>query len=62
MKEYAAYKGEDLIAIGTVEEIAEELGKKIENIRWHTYPTAARRIEEKNLKNVFRMVRLEDDE
>jgi len=36
-KEYALYKGENLLSIGTIEEIAEEVGSKVENVKYYAY-------------------------
>lgn len=44
MKEYAVYKGDELLAMGTAEECAEVLKVKPEYIRWLTTPTAKRRL------------------
>ncbi|WP_330948877.1 hypothetical protein [Virgibacillus sp. MG-45] len=42
--EYAVYKGEDLIVIGTKEECAEKMRVQPEYIYWLTMPTAKRRL------------------
>lgn len=44
MKEYAVYKGDNLLAIGTAEECAAELNVSKEYIVWLTMPTAKRRL------------------
>lgn len=43
-REYAIYKGETLLAIGTAEECSEELNVSKEYIVWLTMPTAKRRL------------------
>jgi hypothetical protein len=43
MTEYALYKGEDIIGIGTAKELAEKLGIKPETIRFYATPTQKRR-------------------
>ena len=43
MREYAVYKGEEFVTIGTAEECAKELGIKSETIRWLSTPTAKKR-------------------
>jgi hypothetical protein len=43
-QEYAIYKGEELLCIGTKEECAKELGVQPEYIYWLTTPTAKRRL------------------
>lgn len=44
MKEYAVYKGENLIAMGTKEECAKEMNVNPEYIYWLTTPAAERRL------------------
>ena len=34
-KEYAVYKGEEILAIGTLQEIAEELKVKVKSIKFY---------------------------
>ena len=45
MKEYAVYKGEELLAIGTAQECAEGLGVTADYIYWLTTPSGKRRSE-----------------
>jgi len=45
VKEYAIYKGEELLAIGTAQECAEELGVTADYIYWLTTPSGKRRAE-----------------
>jgi hypothetical protein len=42
--EFAIYKGDELLAIGTDESCAEKLGVTKEYIYWLTMPTAKRRL------------------
>ena len=59
--EYAVYQGDKLLAVGTADECAEELGIKPETVRWMTYPTAKRRLTERKRPERARVVvRLED--
>lgn len=58
MKEYAIYKGEDLVTTGTKEECAEKLGVKQETIVFWATPTNAKR--DKGNRTVA--VRLDDGE
>lgn len=44
MKEYAMYRGEDLLCIGTIREIAEELNVKVETVRFYLTPTYQKRL------------------
>ena len=54
VKEYAVYRGDDLIVMGTATECAEFLGVKKHTIYWYASPSAENRI--------TRAIRLEDDE
>jgi orotate phosphoribosyltransferase-like protein len=47
MQEYAVYKGEKLIAIGTAQECASELNVSVEYIQWMTTPIAKKRLEKR---------------
>jgi hypothetical protein len=42
-KQYAVYKGDDLLAIGTAEEISEKLGIKKETVYFYVSPAHKRR-------------------
>lgn len=44
----AVYKGENIVAMGTVEEVAKELKVKQETVKWFATPSAAKR--GKNIK------------
>lgn len=44
-QEYAVWRGEDCLAIGTVAELAERFGVKPETVRWWASPAAHRRAE-----------------
>ena len=57
MREYAVYKGEEFITIGTADECAKELGVKSETIRWLSTPTAQKRQGE----NSIVVVKMEDE-
>lgn len=43
MKEYALYKGEELLAMGTKREIAEQLGISVNSVSYYGTPVYARR-------------------
>ncbi|MGM9923461.1 MAG: hypothetical protein ACI35R_04355 [Bacillus sp. (in: firmicutes)] len=59
-KIYALYKGEDLLADGTIEEISEQTGKTVDHIRFMTFPTYHKRCKPGGKR--MQMVLLEDDE
>ena len=42
---YAVYKGEELLAIGTSYQLAEQLGVKRKTVQWWASPTNRRRVE-----------------
>lgn len=45
--EYAVYKGENLLAIGTERQLARELGVKVETIKFYRSPAYQRRLAER---------------
>lgn len=56
-KEYALYKGEELLRIGTLEEIAEAENVQIKTIQFYMTPTYKKRIEKrKNARNYREVV------
>lgn len=57
MDEYAIYKGEELLMIGTIEEIAKARGVKPASIRFYTFPAYQKRIaKRKKMKNEISLV------
>ena len=54
IKEYALYKGEEIIAMGTKREIAEQLGISVHAVTCYGTPSYARRTSE----NARRLVEL----
>lgn len=56
IKEYALYKGEKCIAIGTIQEIAKQTGVKDRTIYFYTMPVYKKRC--KNSKKRLEMVRI----
>ena len=60
--EYAIYKGEDCLAIGTVNEIAKQQKVKIETIKFMLSPTYARRLAKRNSKNAKIIVCIDDED
>lgn len=48
MKEYALYKGDDFIMVGTLEQIAEHLNIKRSSASFYNSPAYKRRIEGKS--------------
>lgn len=56
IKEYALYKGDDCLAIGTIKEIAKQMNVKEETIYFYTMPAYKRRC--KKSKNRRELVKL----
>ena len=49
MKEYALYKGDEFIAIGTIKELAKMQGVKEETIRYYTSKVYRKRTTEEGI-------------
>jgi hypothetical protein len=63
VKEYAVYKGESLICIGTIVECAKHMGVLPETVRFYLTPTYQKRLaKRKNPKNYLTVTKLEDDD
>lgn len=60
-KEYALYKGEELLEIGTIKEIAKKQGVKERTISFYRTPTYLRRRASSKTGNYKVLVSLEDD-
>lgn len=60
MKEYALYKGEEILAIGTIFQIAEELGVKMDTIKYYGTNAYKRKLSKRNAKDVRELVALEN--
>ena len=59
--EYAVYKGDTLLAIGTAVECAEELNVLPDTIKFYTTPTYQRRLaKRKNPRNYRVVIKLDD--
>lgn len=58
LKEFAMYKGEELLGIGTAKELAEMLNVKVETIRFYNTPTYKKRV--KRGKNRRELIEIED--
>lgn len=64
-KEYALYKGDNFICIGTIKEIAQIMGVKERTVYWWSTPAARRRGQRNKLKKVPNrkiLIKVEDDE
>lgn len=65
-KEYAVYKGESLICMGTMRECAEQMGILVQTVRFYLTPAYQRRLagrkKARNYISIFEMKDDEDDE
>lgn len=62
-REYAVYKGDSFICIGTLKECAEHMGVLIDTVRFYTTPTYQRRLaKRKNPKNYITVTELSEDD
>lgn len=57
MREYALYKGDLLLAMGNIQEIAEKMGVKERTILYYGYPVYKKRNSDEKSR---RLVRLDD--
>lgn len=57
---YVVYKGDDVIAVGDVDEVAERLGVKRSHVEWLATPTAHRKAESSPRRMVAERVRAVD--
>lgn len=60
-KEYALYKGEELLIIGTIQEIAKNQNVKEKTILFYQSPAYLKRREKSRIGNYKVLVRLEDE-
>lgn len=60
--EYAVYKGDQLLCIGTAEQCAEDLGVRPDTIRFYTTPAYQERINKRRRsKNARTAIRVDDE-
>ncbi|RPJ97260.1 hypothetical protein CW357_00915 [Rummeliibacillus sp. TYF005] len=59
MKEYALYKGENIVGIGTLEELANQKGVQIRTIKFYLTPTYKHRLaKRKKVRNALELVEI----
>lgn len=61
-KEYALYKGEEILSIGTICEIAKELNIMPQTVRYYKTNAYKRKLARRNTKNPMLLIELEDEE
>lgn len=57
MNEYALYKGDRLLGVGTIKELAKQLDIKRTTLRFYMSPAYARRCSEKNGRRLVKLER-----
>jgi hypothetical protein len=63
VKEYAVYKGDTFLCVGTAEECADFLGILPRTVRYYSYEKYKRKVEKrKNPQNYTIVVKLDDEE
>ncbi len=63
MKEYALYKGDEFLSVGTAKEIAKEVGVKPKTVMYYGTNAYKRKLaKRKNSKNAKILIKLEDEE
>ncbi|MEN2765749.1 hypothetical protein [Ornithinibacillus xuwenensis] len=61
MKEYAVYKGDEFLCLGTAIECADKLGVKADTIVYYTSPAYQRKLAKRNAVNPIIVIKLEDE-
>lgn len=62
MKEYALYKGDELLSIGTISEIAEEQNIKERTVKFYKTPIYEKRIKSRKSKKARILIEIEESE
>lgn len=59
--EYAAYKGDEFLCVGSLQEIAQYTNKTIDHIRWLKSPSAQKRNDKTNKILIIEIEEYEDE-
>lgn len=59
MKEYALYKGDTCLAIGTIKEIAEQMKLKEKTIKFYGTPSHIKRMSKSHIGNFKILIKLD---
>lgn len=59
MKEYALYKGEEILSIGTIYQISMDLGIKIKTVQYYGTNAYKRKLKKRKVKNARELVELD---
>ena len=62
MKEYALYKGDELLSIGTIQEIAKEQNVKEKTVEFYKTKSYEKRIQKRKSKNARVLIEIEESE
>ena len=62
LKEYALYKGDKFVDLGTIRKLSVALGIKEASLRYLLYPAYQRRIARRNTKNPMILIEIEEDD
>ena len=62
MKEYALYKGDELLSIGTIQEIAKEQNIKEKTVKFYKTRAYEKRIQSRKNKNSKILIEIEREE
>lgn len=61
--DYALYKGDEFLVVGTAEECAKYLNVKADSIKWMSTPTDKRRLKRRKRKEkCISVIKLEEDD
>ena len=61
--DYALYRGDDLIIIGTLEDLAKEMGIKVASVKWYMSNSYQKRMDKmKNKDNAVIIFQIDDEE
>lgn len=62
MKEYALYKGDEILQIGTIQEIAKEQKVKEKTVEFYKTKSYEKRIQNRKNKNARILIEIEESE
>lgn len=62
MKEYALYKGDEILQIGTISEIAEKQNIKERTVKFYKTPIYEKRIQSRKSKKARILIEIESEE
>lgn len=62
IEEYALYKGDELLIIGTIKEIAKHEGVKVDTIKFYKTPVYKKRVESRKRSKAPKILVSLDDE